>query len=265
MRWSKTIKLIVINISRYISVYFYKLAIVKFTQYSFWHFVRKIKYLNTLKFHQNMNKNEYTSLKYISIKLHFNNFYYINITLRFTHHLRLKATIFNQIYISIKLYIFTDRRIKKQTNPFRIYLYIFYFLHTDKQKITWKNFPQVETKPKKTKNSFNLNTFTELVPQILEQQLGVQATNDAQALFRRFVSMNHGFKLKAGETCVTNDARLLNYAVKSGYARVSRKNRTVGQRLGSGEEEGEEEKTEATPLENTLVSLPPMSDNSGAI
>lgn len=151
MRWSKTIKLIVINISRYISVYFYKLAIVKFTQYSFWHFVRKIKYLNTLKFHQNMNKNEYTSLKYISIKLHFNNFYYINIALRFTHHLRLKATIFNQIYISIKLYIFTDRRIKKQTNPFRIYLYIFYFLHTDKQKITWKNFPQVETKPKKKK------------------------------------------------------------------------------------------------------------------
>lgn len=151
MRWSKTIKLIVINISRYISVYFYKLAIVKFTQYSFWHFVRKIKYLNTLKFHQNMNKNEYTSLKYISIKLHFNNFYYINITLRFTHHLRLKATIFIQIYISIKLYIFTDRRIKKQTNPFRIYLYIFYFLHTDKQKITWKNFPQVETKPKKKK------------------------------------------------------------------------------------------------------------------
>lgn len=128
-----------------------------------------------------------------------------------------------------------------------------------------KKFSAGRNQTKKKKISSNLNTFTELVPQILEQQLGVQATNDAQALFRRFVSMNHGFKLKAGETCVTNDARLLNYAVKSGYARVSRKNRTVGQRLGSGEEEGEEEKTEATPLENTLVSLPPMSDNSGAI
>lgn len=98
--------------------------------------------------------------------------------------------------------------------------------------------------------------------------------NDAQALFRRFVSMNHGFKLKAGETCVTNDAGLLNYAVKSGYARVSRKNRTVGQRLWTGEEEKERERQrqhEATAtLEKNASSLsrypmPPMSDNCGAI
>lgn len=35
------------------------------------------------------------------------------------------------------------------------------------------------------------------------------------AFFRHRGSMNHEFKLKAGEMRVTNDARLLNYAVKS--------------------------------------------------
>lgn len=75
--------------------------------------------------------------------------------------------------------------------------------------------------------------------QIFEQQLRVQATNDG-SLFRRCVSMNHGFKLKAGETCVTNDARLLNYAVKSGYEGVAKEQNgwpTVGKR-GEGWEAG---------------------------
>lgn len=86
--------------------------------------------------------------------------------------------------------------------------------------------------------------------------------------------MNHKFKLKPGKTAATNDARLLNYALKSGC--------DVCQGEGGLEEwngmmKGEGEKggvgTRGETVEDfsscsrgvSCYPMPPMSDNHGAI